>query len=130
MSMKLPQNNKEWAKEAMDALQMAMKMSENPPEGQSNDIFYVLSLAPTLAGLKRGIRDKKTIKEAYEHAFERFVPQLKESVAASTFDQSQGFLTCYFNALVHFGLISEAKAARILSYTIAHYHLNEPSQYH
>lgn len=123
----LPKKVKQWAKDAVEALNMATShLSEEKYRDFSEDQrrHRLVSLAPTLAGMKRNINDKKRMDEAYASVLER----VREDLSYYTPDEPPPrfeflFLLCYLDAHIAFDLLSELKSDEVMTYIVENYEI-------
>jgi len=122
---KLPRKNKQWAKEAYGALETAWGLLKEeyslPNEEQKKKL---ISFAPAIAGLNRGIKDKEIIKKAYDTVLENFEIDLSNKEIGEPTHYSICFLLAYLDTLVSFGIIEEKKSDKIMEILSSDYDIN------
>ena len=70
MKRKLPRKAKQWAKEAIAALETAYRLADAEYGGLTDEALENLyKYGPMLCAANRGLKDKEKIAEAAEHAF-------------------------------------------------------------
>jgi len=123
---KQPRKTKQWADEAYQALEMAWELLHeeysNPDEDQKLEL---VRFAPAIAGLNRGISDKKTIMAAYNFIHERTVEDLRNRGEDEPIYYSIMFLLGYIDAHISFGAINENKGYEIMEYLSEHYDVSD-----
>ena len=122
---RLPGKNKQWAKEAYRTLETAWGLLKEeyslPNEEQKKEL---ISLAPSLAGMNRGIKDKEIIIKAYDIVLENFEEDLSNKEIGEPIHYSICFLLAYLDSLVSFGIIEEKKSEEIMEILSANYDIN------
>jgi len=123
---KLPRKNKQWAKEAYNALETAWGLLKEeypfPNEEQKKEL---ISFAPTVASMNRGIKDKEVIKIAYDKVLENFEIDLSNKETGEPICYSICFLLAYLDSLVSFGIIEEKKSDEIMEILSSDYNIND-----
>lgn len=119
---KQPRKIKQWADEAYSALAIAWGLfSEEYPDASDDDKVQLVSFAPALAGIARGIKDNKQKKEAYEFVFDRTAEDLLNKESGEPVHYSIQFLLGYLDAHISFGILSEQKVDEIMAYLSENY---------
>jgi len=123
---KQPRKTKQWADEAYQALNIAWELlHEEHPNPDENEKLGLVRFAPAIAGLNRGISDKKTIMAAYDFIYERTVEDLRNRGEDESIYYSIMFLLGYLDAHISFGVLNENKGYEIMEYLSAHYDVSD-----
>lgn len=122
---KQPRKTKQWAEEAYSALGVAWDLlSKEYPNANDEEKLEVVSFAPAIAGLNRGISNRTRIKNAYEFIYERTVEDLRNKEKDDPFNYSILFLLGYLDSHISFGILSEKKVDEIMEYMSDNYNIS------
>ena len=119
--MILPRKIKQWAKEAVDSLEVAWQIAE-AEHGELNHQAkeYLYKYGPMFCAKNRGIRERIKIKAMAEYAirdrFEDF-----EIEPESKNNYSINFLLAYLDSHVYLKLLSENKVHEIMEFITDNY---------
>jgi hypothetical protein len=122
---KLPRKAKQWAEEAYNALDVAWSLlGEEYSNPDENEKLELVRFAPAIAGMNRGISNKKNVKEAYTFIYERTAEDLRNKEEEEPILYSIQFLLAYLDSHISFGVLSEKKVDEIMEYLSEHYDIS------
>ena len=114
---KLPRKTKQWAKETIGAVKNAIKILEE--QQQEDDKYnHLLKLAPEIACMNRGIKDKLLKGNVNKFVFDNLEDELKRVDEDEEIDYEISFLLCYLDAHIFLDFITENKSDEIMNYII------------
>lgn len=119
--MKLPRKNKQWAKEALQALSLAHQMvleNDNEEIDLNNETIFML--APYFCSNNRRIADKRKDKEMFDYITGEMIAQLAK-FPDDMANYNINFLLAYFDSHVYLKLISDKKQDEIMNYILENY---------
>jgi hypothetical protein len=123
---KQPRKTKQWADEAYSALEIAWGLlSEEYPNANDDEKFELVSFAPAIAGMNRGIHNKNKIKNAYEFIYERTAEDLRNKEEGEPIHYIIQFLLGYLDAHISFGVLSEKKVDEIMEFLSERYDIGD-----
>ena len=122
--MKPPTKNKDWAKEVMDSLNMAVEMVvTRDPDLSRDSLENVYQYGPWLCLKNRGVTDAVLGEEVTAYAIEERVKDF-EIEPDDTLNYSVNFLLAYLDSHVFLQIISEKKMDEIMAYIIDNYEID------
>ena len=122
---KEPRKTKQWANETYEALDIAWGLlREQYACPNEDEKLELVSFAPAIAGLNRGISDKAKIQQAYNFIYNRTAEDMRNKGEGEPILYSILFLLGYLDAHISFGLLSEKKADEIMAYLSEHYNIS------
>ena len=125
MKKKQPRKTKQWAEEAYNALDVAWGLlREEYPNPDENQKLELVRFAPAIAGMNRGISNKKDVKEAYAFIYKRTAEDLRHKEEGEPIHYSILFLLAYLDSHISFGILGEKKVDEIMGYLSEHYDID------
>lgn len=108
------------------ALEVAwLLLEEEYPFLKENEKIELIGYAPELAGMHRGITDKKKINKTLETVCESVAEDLKRKDEDEPIHYSICFLLAYLESNIIFGFISERKSESIMECLCENYVISE-----
>ena len=118
---KIPTKNKQWAKEAIEALELAFTLLS---EDEYSDLSFeekqmeMLNLAPAIAGMKRKIKDDELIKNTYDYVFENIKEDVRLREPGTENNYEIMFLLAYLDSHIAFKIITGDRADKIMEHLV------------
>ena len=111
-----------WAAEAFDALEIAWGLiGEKYPNPSEDEKLELMSFAPAIASMNRGIKNKDLIKKAYKFVLQRAEEDFKVKDPGEPIYYSVLFLLGYLDSHIAFGIITEKRSEDIMDYLSHNY---------
>lgn len=120
-----PRKSKQWAAEAYQALEKALKLfAEEYPDPTDDEKLELMRFSVPFAALNRGIQDRRMLSLANQLVVQNINSDFQSKAPEDPVHHSVSFLLGYLDAHIAFGLLSAGKADEIMRYLAKNYSIN------